>query len=187
MTSDYFSAPAPRLPLLHTRSLSVEEQAYIDVAAVLSLLWGRIAPRWSLRSWSRYREALPIPRPWFEATTSMRSLSQHREREAVDRRRVALHCGASRCPGAVHGPVGHPGSGGNRRDSGRGSMEIRPFRGSLHCRCVSDRRAVIAASYASSGIVSRVLSLAPLQRLGKLSYSLYLWHWPILSLHPLRQ
>lgn len=44
--------------------------------------------------------------------------------------------------------------------------------------------AVIAAGCASPGGagVSRVLSLRPLQGIGRVSYSWYLWHWPILLL-----
>lgn len=44
--------------------------------------------------------------------------------------------------------------------------------------------AVIAAGSASreAGGVSQVLSLRPLQGIGRVSYSWYLWHWPILLL-----
>ena len=44
--------------------------------------------------------------------------------------------------------------------------------------------ALVAAGVAAQTGPSRVLTLAPLPWLGALSYSLYLWHWPVLVLGP---
>ena len=47
--------------------------------------------------------------------------------------------------------------------------------------------AVVAAGAGGSSVVTRWLATRPLTQLGDLSYSLYLWHWPILVLgaaHP---
>ncbi|EUA22500.1 putative membrane protein [Mycobacterium xenopi 3993] len=44
---------------------------------------------------------------------------------------------------------------------------------------------VIGAGCASSGMgVGRVLSLPGLRAIGRVSYSWYLWHWPVLLLMP---
>lgn len=39
-----------------------------------------------------------------------------------------------------------------------------------------------AGSYSDQGLVHRTLSIPPAQFLGNISYSLYLWHWPVLIL-----
>ncbi|SDE41100.1 acyltransferase family protein [Glycomyces harbinensis] len=44
---------------------------------------------------------------------------------------------------------------------------------------------IIAGSSASRNPVSSLLGTGPFQFVGKISYSLYLWHWPILILAPL--
>jgi len=39
---------------------------------------------------------------------------------------------------------------------------------------------IIAAGRSGSSIVSRLLSLSPIVFVGMISYSLYLWHWPMI-------
>jgi peptidoglycan/LPS O-acetylase OafA/YrhL len=39
---------------------------------------------------------------------------------------------------------------------------------------------IVGSVRAPRGLVGRVLSLAPMRWLGRVSYSLYLWHWPII-------
>ncbi|NUQ88738.1 MAG: acyltransferase, partial [Glycomyces artemisiae] len=64
--------------------------------------------------------------------------------------------------------------------------EATPFPGYAALAPVLGTAAVIAAGSAPGrNPASALLSTAPFQFLGRISYSLYLWHWPILILAPL--
>ncbi|MEU5875430.1 acyltransferase family protein [Glycomyces sp. NPDC047369] len=64
--------------------------------------------------------------------------------------------------------------------------EATPFPGYAALAPVLGTAAVIAAGSAPGrNPASALLSIAPFQFLGRISYSLYLWHWPILILTPL--
>lgn len=57
-----------------------------------------------------------------------------------------------------------------------------PFPGTAAALPVLGAAAVLAAGTASSGgaISSRVLGIAPMRLIGRLSFGWYLWHWPVL-------
>ena len=64
--------------------------------------------------------------------------------------------------------------------------EATPFPGYAALAPVLGTMAVITSGSAQGGNpVSYLLGTGPFQFLGKVSYSLYLWHWPILTLAPL--
>jgi len=46
--------------------------------------------------------------------------------------------------------------------------------------CLASALLIYSGSY-SGGIINKFLSIRPIVFLGKISYSLYLWHWPILA------
>jgi peptidoglycan/LPS O-acetylase OafA/YrhL len=48
--------------------------------------------------------------------------------------------------------------------------------------CLGVALVIAAGMTPDRGLVTRLLSLAPVTYVGKISYSLYLWHWPILIL-----
>lgn len=52
------------------------------------------------------------------------------------------------------------------------------FRGGLQVHSLLSGLLIIGVAQ-SNGLVSRVLALRPLVGIGKLSYALYLWHWPV--------
>ncbi|RRR96453.1 acyltransferase family protein [Glycomyces terrestris] len=60
-----------------------------------------------------------------------------------------------------------------------------PFPGYTALLPVLGTAAVIAAGSGAKNPASALLATGPFQYVGKISYSLYLWHWPILILIPL--
>jgi peptidoglycan/LPS O-acetylase OafA/YrhL len=63
--------------------------------------------------------------------------------------------------------------------------ESTPFPGYTALLPVLGTMAVIAAGSGAANPASSLLGTGPFQYVGKISYSLYLWHWPILILIPL--
>lgn len=60
-----------------------------------------------------------------------------------------------------------------------------PFPGWIAILPVTGASAVVTGgSVAANSAMDRVLQLAPLQALGRYSYGMYLWHWPMLQIGP---
>jgi len=182
--ADYFSASNETNPLLHTWSLSVEEQFYVIwPLLVLFLYRGRVPRTWLVTgmvglavlsfglslwmtgahpAWAFY--AAPT-RAWEFAVGAVAGLAT----VGVLRRRVGL----SRLLGwlgllaimaatILFSP----------RTAFPGTAALLPVVGTV---------AMLVAGAAAPGEgVGRLLDIRPLQRLGQLSYSWYLWHWPVL-------
>jgi peptidoglycan/LPS O-acetylase OafA/YrhL len=177
--TDYFSDPADSLPLLHTWSLAVEEQFYIFFPLVLILIL-RHKPGWLTGSllalllislgWSEY--AL-IDRP-----ESVFYLPYYRAWE--------LLAGAMLAIGAVPSPTSR-----RIRDmlaiSGLALIAAglflydkgTHFPGVAALPPVLGAALVIHAGTHARSRVGQWLSWKPLVFIGLISYSLYLWHWPL--------
>lgn len=54
------------------------------------------------------------------------------------------------------------------------------YRGGLLTFAIAGLVVIAASVHARSGILARVLSLSPLAALGRISYGVYLWHWPMI-------
>lgn len=59
-----------------------------------------------------------------------------------------------------------------------------PFPGYEALLPVLGAAAVLVASVSPGSLLGRCFSLRPLQYIGNISYSLYLWHWPVVVLYP---
>jgi peptidoglycan/LPS O-acetylase OafA/YrhL len=173
---DYFAPESGQNPFLHTWSLSVEEQFYFVWPALILVVsrWRRqfLIPALAavtagslllcillVQTHQPLAFYLPFTRAWEFGAGAL-----------------AFVC-ASRTRNPLLGPIGLALIG----ISAAFISENNTFPGWLALVPVAGTAAVLVAGQTENGITS-LLSSRPLVWLGKLSYSLYLWHWPVIVL-----
>lgn len=176
----YFDAPAATQILLHTWSLGVEEQFYL-LFPLIVLLTTRYAPKLLNMSIC----LLLIGSFWLSAVGAFQNpqttfyLAPARAWElllgvllAIQPWTVALH-GATRNLMALLGLalIGF---------SIIAYSVATPFPGATALIPCVGAGLIIAAGQAGNSLVGRALSLPPVVFVGLISYSLYLWHWPVI-------
>lgn len=187
-TGDYWGPQAEQSPLLHTWSLSVEEQFYLVAPPCLWILH-RVAPQRlrpailvaTLASFGLFLFGLATGR----ATSTFYLLHAR-----------AWELGAGCCLAAFP-PSNHRGQSERApwRDAvgllGLGlifaTFVLAPWAGpSLNWMAsLTVVGAVLVLAFAQSGPCHWLLTRQPLTWLGKTSYSIYLWHWPVIVLSKL--
>lgn len=178
---DYFTPDAKENPLLHTWSLGIEEQFYIILPLILWLMW-RYARPWLLQLVG-LSVAISLGLSFYASDQMPRAsfyLLPTRYWELGAGALLALF--APRLPKGVAEISGLAGFA-LLAVAIFGLSEDTVFPGAAALLPVVGAVFVIAGH---GGSVSRVLSWPVPVWLGRISYSLYLWHWPVIVLWKLR-
>jgi peptidoglycan/LPS O-acetylase OafA/YrhL len=182
--TDYFAAADPS-PMLHYWSLSLEEQFYLVWPAILIVVMRTTRPRLGavggagtvlLASLSLCVLLTPLSSSWSYYSLPTRAWQ--------------LAAGATVAI-AVRGPVRMPSLAGAVigwagfvliAASLLAITPVTPYPGVAATLPTAGAIALIAAGTAPGSPGTLLLSRTPVRWLGRISYSLYLWHWPVLVL-----
>lgn len=197
LDTNYFEQAAHQKPLLHTWSLSVEEQFYLFMPLGLLLLW-RWQPSRSYPSEAGRKEAVPGHAKLAILAVAMGSFlwswwgSQHQPTASfylLHTRAWELALGALLAVGAIPALRARWA---RELTAAIGLIAIgasvlmltaeTPFPGVAALAPCLGTAALLHAGSAGPTLVGRLLSLKPMQFFGLISYSLYLWHWPVIVL-----
>lgn len=180
LDAGYFALPAESRPLLHTWSLAVEEQFYIFYPVFLVLLY-RFAPHMLRRT--------IVVLALVSFTAGVVVVAHHPEAAfyLAPFRAWELLVGAALALGCVP-PL--RGRAARELAAGAGLLMVvfatvaysgsTVFPGIAALLPCLGTALVIHAGTAGDGVTTRLLRTRALVALGLISYSLYLWHWPLL-------
>lgn len=181
ITAGYFTSAASVKPLLHTWSLAVEEQFYIVVPFVLFALVRLVPRRWhvavlvalSLLSFIGCVELTSLDTPaafyllparaWELGMGGALAIAAPR---VWDRRWLAELLAMGGLVLILFAVFGF--------------SDATPFPSWYALLPTAGTAAILSTGGRSGALVEQVLSTRPFTFVGKISYSLYLWHWPVI-------
>ncbi len=179
LNSGYFDAASSERPLLHTWSLGVEEQFYLFWPLLLAAChrWMRGRMLWVVAALSLVSFAVSAWGVFHDRSGTF---------YLVHTRAWELFLGAMIALGAFSAPLDRW----RRELLGAVGLALivgsvflihssMPFPGALALPPCLGAAMVILSGRDGPSVVRRALSLKPLVFVGLISYSLYLWHWPI--------
>jgi peptidoglycan/LPS O-acetylase OafA/YrhL len=201
--ADYFATAANPSPLLHTWTLAIEEQFYLVWPLVLVAVLGGLGLRRGDGPPARRRLAtlgvLALAGAAASATTMalltpVGATSVDRAYYGSDTRAQGLLIGAALAVACrLRGPARTPRS---RRLLGAAGVagaagvvviwrtvtegSALTFHGGFALLAIGTAAVIAAVTQAPGGLLPRALSLRPLPYLGRISYGMYLWYWPVL-------
>lgn len=190
----YFAQFTALSPLQHTWSLAIEEQYYLFWPLLLGLLLAvrSARPRWPRHTVAAITLGLALASLiWMGVAAHL--LGPNRAYLGTDTRAWELLLGGA---AAMIWPPGEPAS--RRRlwsvlavvglvgvAVGASTANGPPWwiwDGGLGAIALCSTVLIVGSVRAPESPVARLLSLGPVQWLGLISYSLYLWHWPVIVL-----
>jgi peptidoglycan/LPS O-acetylase OafA/YrhL len=205
VNSNYFNETAASSPLLHTWSLAVEEQFYVIWPLVVL---GVMYVTRSLRVLFALCCVAAIASATWMHSLYDGGLNTNRAYLGTDTRSQCLFIGCALAVGLVlvarrsheevrlaKGELWRPASATGRTVCGliglvgalgavalwvlTTSTSSFPYGGGFFLIGLSVAGVILSAVAAPRSIVPRVLSLTPVRYVGRISYGLYIWHWPI--------
>jgi peptidoglycan/LPS O-acetylase OafA/YrhL len=178
--SGYFSAPVETKPLIHTWSLAVEEQFYIflPIFLVLAHRLFRRKLRLSIILIALFSLGMSTVGAFRDPTATF-YLAHTRAWELLLGVLISLEVFPRILEPVLRNLVAAAGAG-LILLAVVGFSSSTPFPGIAALAPCLGTAFVIVAGRSGSSLIGRALSLKPLIFVGLISYSLYLWHWPII-------